>query len=83
LLSSISTSSVAMCCTLTSSDEIRWHITHNSLTTLQTSWIVRHQSSRKASCTFAIFSIMVLVECHPLTLCTINWHLFFERLNHV
>jgi len=59
------------------------HIPHDSPTMLQTSWIVRHLSSRIASRTFATFSIVVMVKYHPKhSSSSIYIHLFLKHLTH-
>lgn len=60
----------AICPTLSLSDKMQWYVPDDSLTMLQTSWIVCLWSSQITSSTFVIFSGNVPIEGHPE--CTVN-----------
>jgi hypothetical protein len=80
---SLGTNFAAMHRMLSSCEKIPWHVPYDSRTMLQTSWFIRHQSSRIASRTFATFSVVVPVEGHPeRSSSSTDIHPFFKRLNH-
>jgi len=64
-LSSLGTNLAEMRLMFKLSSKMCWTVPYDSPTISQTSWIVCLRSARIASRTFAMFSGVVLVDCHP------------------
>jgi hypothetical protein len=65
VVSSLGANLTKLCCMFKLSATGNWTVLYDSPTISQTSWIVCLWSARIASRTFAMFSSVLLVDCHP------------------